>query len=110
MYTEFDAQRLLSLARFRFVDMINAKNAIQQAMWCVISFDERMSLSQDILEDSLISKVLNEAQKYATTHGLSSDVDKVCVAMAAGTILKELDDGNTEFVRYPYLASIMNQI
>lgn len=90
--------------------MIAAKESIQQAMLKVISLEERLSLSRDILEESLIRKVIYEATAYKESFRASTEEDLFCIAMATGTILKELDNGNTEYVSYPYLAELMNKI
>lgn len=109
MYTEIDIQRLLPYVSGNLLDTITAKKRIQETMAATVSNEERVALSNDILLNSLINRVVQIAATYADTTG-KDDSNLICIAMATGTILKELDNGNTSYVSYPYLAKIMNQL
>lgn len=109
MYTETDTQRLMPYVSDNLLQTITAKKRIQETMAATISNEERVALSNDILLNSLINRVVQIASTYVKTIG-NDEVNLICVAMAAGTILKELDDGNTNYVSYSYLAKIMNQL
>lgn len=106
MYTEIDIQRLLPYVSGNLLDTITAKKRIQETMAATVSNEERVALSNDILLNSLINRVVQIAATYADTTG-KDDSNLICIT---GTILKELDNGNTSYVSYPYLAKIMNQL
>ncbi len=109
MYQENEVRAALQSIQFRIYEMIEAKKRIQTIMAATISSDERIALSRDILCDSLIEKVIMLGTAYCKNNVGSSLQDKVCIAMATGTILKELDGGNTDYVSYSYLTKLVNR-
>lgn len=110
MFSAADAQRLINSAGLsRILESIQAKKDIQQLMLRSITNEERNALAKNILLDSLIARVIQSAKLYSFSFG-SSDSDKSCIALATGTILKELDNGNGKYIAPDYLAKIMNQL
>ena len=109
MYSAADAQRLVNTIGPRIFETIQAKKDIQQLMLKSITNDERNALAKDILLDSLITRVIQSAKLYGFSFG-STDSDKACIALATGTILKELDNWNVKYIAPDYLAKIMNQL
>lgn len=109
MYQEYEVKVAYQSVRSRMVEMIQAKNRIQTIMVATMSYEERMSLSMGSLCESLIEKVIILGGAYCKNNLGGSLEDKLCAAMATGTILKELDDGNTNYVSYSYLTKLVNE-
>ena len=85
---------------------IMLKNGIQQKLMSEISQNEALALSRDIVMPSLKEKVINLCRQSSNPN---DELSLYCAALVAGTILKELDNGNTEYVTNQGLLSIINQ-
>lgn len=102
-YTALDTQFLS-----REVDLnhlIQAKKDIQNKMLPQVTQAETMQLAMDRLPDSLVSKVKAIGKSYLRSR---RDTEVYAVALAVGTIIKELDNGNTKHVTGPAVAELMN--
>ncbi len=106
-YTEFDIPRLSSLVNISFA--IQAKKDIQNQLFAQATQSEAIQLSRDIVPESLVSKLKSITRSYLNRTSRSA-VDVYAVALAAGTIIKELDNGNTRHVTNSAIANLMNEI
>ena len=85
---------------------IQLKNGIQQKLVNEISLSETLDLQNNIVSHSLRDKVIGLCSSCSNPN---DELSLYCAAMVAGTILKELDNGNTEYVTNRGLLSIINQ-
>lgn len=108
-YTESDLQQMTGLLQAKLLDIIQAKKDIQNSVLPNVSSAESLALAMNTVPQSLVDKVMNEGKKYLDKTE-KKDADYLCVAMAIGTILKELDNGNTTYVSYLGLATLMNTL
>jgi len=102
-YTALDTQFLSR--EFDLNKAIKAKKDIQNIAMAQVTQGEALQLSQDRLPQSLVEKVRAVGKTYLTSR---RDTDVYAVALAVGTIIKELDNGNTSHVTGPAVAEIMN--
>ena len=84
---------------------IKAKTDIQNAVLANVTQEETILLASDRLPETLVSKVKAKGKSYLTSR---KDTDVYAVALAVGTIIKELDNGNTRHVTSPAVAELMN--
>ena len=106
-YTEFDIPRLSSQVNISFT--IQAKKDIQNQLFAQATQSEALQLSQDIVPQSLVSKLKSITRSYLNKTSRNA-VNVYAVAIAAGTIIKELDNGNTRHVTNSAIDNLMNEI
>lgn len=102
-YTALDIQFLSRDLDLNYA--IQAKKDIQNRVLPQITSAETIQLAMDQLPGSLVSKVKAVGKSYLRSR---RDTDVYAVALAIGTIIKELDNGNTEHVTSPAVAELMN--
>ncbi len=108
-YTSSDIQQMAGLMHAKLQEMIKAKKDIQNALFIQATSSEAMSLAMNTVPQSLVTKLKTIGKQYLNKTS-KKDVDIMCVAMAVGTILKELDNGNTAYVTNSAIASLMNEL
>ena len=108
-YTSSDIQQMAGLMHAKLQEMIKAKKDIQNALFIQATSSEAMSLAMNTVPQSLVTKLKTIGKQYLNKTS-KKDVDIMCVAMAVGTILKELDNGNTSYVTNSAIASLMNEL
>lgn len=96
--------REMSLNPNLLSEAINAKSLIQTN--AIANYGVFNPLSKFMtMEDN----VLKEG-KYYLVKTQKTDSDIFCVALAVGTILKELNDGDTSYVSNQSIANYMNEL
>lgn len=108
-YTATDVQQMDGLMRAKSPDIIQAKKSIQNSLFAQATSSEAIALAANTVPQSLVNKLKTIGRQYLNNTP-KKDVDIVCVAMAVGTILKELDNGNTFYVTNSAIASLMNEL
>ena len=108
-YTSSDIQQMAGLMHAKLQEMIKAKKDIQNALFIQATSSEAMLLAMNTVPQSLVTKLKTIGKQYLNKTS-KKDVDIMCVAMAVGTILKELDNGNTAYVTNSAIASLMNEL
>lgn len=103
LYTALDIQFLSK--ELDINQAIQAKKDIQNKVLSRVSDLETLQLAMNQLPDSLVSKVKAVGKSYLRSR---RDTEVFAVALAIGTIIKELDNGNTKHVTNPALAELMN--
>ena len=106
-YTEFDIPGLSSQVNISFA--IQAKKDIQNQLFAQATQAEDLQLSRDIVPESLVTKLKSISRSYLNRTNKNA-ADVYAVALAAGTIIKELDNGNTRHVTSSAIANLMNEI
>lgn len=102
-YTALDTQFLSREVDLNY--LIQAKKDIQNKMLPQVTQAETMQLAMDRLPGTLVSKVKAIGKSYLRSR---RDTEVYAVALAVGTIIKELDNGNTKHVTCPAVAELMN--
>lgn len=108
-YSALDVQQMNCLLSAKLLEMIQAKKDIQNSVLPRVTTAESWSLAMNTVPKTLIDKVMDVGKEYLNKTA-KKDADYLCIAMAVGTILKELDNGNTTYVSYSGLASLMNEL
>ena len=108
-YTAKDVQQMAGLMQAKLHDLIQTKKSIQNSLFVQATSSEAMALAANTVPQSLVSKLKTIGRQYLNNTP-KKDFDIVCVAMAVGTILKELDNGNTSYVTNSAIASLMNEL
>lgn len=108
-YTASNVQEMAGLMRAKLTDMIQAKKDIQNSLYAQATSSEAMALAMNTVPASLVSKLKSIGKQYLKGTA-RKDVDVLCVSMAVGTIIKELDNGNTSHVTNAAIASLMNEL
>lgn len=112
MYTINDVITQIAVLRYNpvgFTNAIKAKKQIQECMLQYVTEAERSMLAKNIVAETLVEKVKNSG-KYHLNQSLKTTQDIFIIAMAIGTILKELDNENEKYVSYQSIANIMNEL
>lgn len=102
-YTALDIQFLSKELDINYA--IQAKKDIQNKVLSQVTQAEALQLAMNRLPDSLVSKVKDVGKSYLHSR---RDTEVYAVALAIGTIIKELDNGNTDHVTSPAVAKLMN--
>ncbi len=106
-FTEYDIPALSRQLNINFA--IQAKKDIQNQLFVQATQTEALQLARNIVPESLIVKLMSISRSYLNRTRKSS-VDVYAVALAAGTIIKELDNGNTKHVTNAAIAALMNNL
>ena len=91
-YTASNVQEMAGLMRAKLTEMIQAKKDIQNSLLAQATSSEAMALAMNTVPASLVSKLKTLGRQYLNKTA-RKDVNVLCVAMAVGTIIKELDNG-----------------
>ena len=110
-FTESDIPSLSQQLRYELgLDFaIQAKKDLQNQLFIQATQMEALALAQNTVPDSLLSKLMSITRTYLSRL-TKSPVEVYAIALAAGTIIKELDNGNTAHVTNSAIAKLMNEI
>lgn len=89
---------------------IKAKTDIQMTVLSKITMPEKIMLSKDIVATSLENKVIDTGKEYWKQKNSTDEMQLFAVALAVGTILKELDNGNEKYVSNEGVLEIINRL
>lgn len=108
-YTATDVQQMVGLMHARWYDIAQTKKSMQYFLSQVATSSEAKALAANTVPKSLVTTLKTIGRLYLS-YTPKKDFDIACVAMAVGTILKELDNGNISYVTNSAIASLMNEL